>query len=176
MGYSKKRRAAIKYSKQVSSRKHTNAVVVTNFLREFRIHPKRLSDLVHAILKKLGYRDTSLHLIFVSDAVIKRLNQRYLNHSWATDVLAFPFSNCMGAPEAVCTRSFLGEVVISPTRARVNSKRFQVLFVDELARYICHGILHLKGYSDHSHRAQAAMRRAEEELLKPLHSVIKALV
>ena len=116
---------------------------------------KRLKRFAEGILKKLRYRRTILSLVFVSDAKIKRLNQKHLRHSYATDVLAFPMSG-----------HFLGEVIISPRRARVQAKIFKATAREELLRYVCHGILHLAGYSDKSERQRKKMRWAENRLLK----------
>ena len=151
-------------------------VAIKNETPRFKIHPRKFTSFIKAILAALGYRNTFLSVVFVSSRSIKRLNRKYLNHSWATDVLAFPFENSKGVKNGVRERSFLGEVIISPEQARSNAKRFGVSFVEELARYVCHGILHLKGYSDRSVRLRNKMRRAEDKLLKLLHSKVEGIV
>ena len=158
----------MKQEKMASSRteKYGNIVVVTNFRSGFKIHLKKLGSFTHTVLKNLKFKQIVLSLIFVSDSAIKRLNQKYLNHSWVTDVLAFPFSGTIGEKLALKNRSFLGEIIISPKRAKVYAKRFHIPFQEELVRYVCHGILHLQGYSDHSHHAKIKMRRTEDKLLK----------
>lgn len=156
--------------------KRTNKVTVVNYVPHFKIRTKKLIDLTQIVLAKLGYRNTFLTLVFVPDAVIKRLNQRYLKHAWVTDVLAFPFSNFEGAPKVAGTRSFLGEVIISPKRAQIYSKEFQVSAQDELIRYVCHGILHLKGYTDTSKHAQKAMRHAEDRLIQAFSTRVKGII
>jgi len=168
----------MKQEKIVSSRtaRYGNIVVATNFRSGLKIHLKKLSSFTHTVLKNLTFRRTALSLVFVSDSVIKRLNRKYLNHSWVTDVLAFPFLNIIGEKFALKNHSFLGEVVVSPKRAEVYAKRFRVPFQEELARYVCHGILHLQGYSDHSQRAKIRMRRAEDKLLKLFVSKNKRIV
>ncbi len=160
----------------IRTSKYGNVVVITNSHSGFRIHLKRLSTLTHTILKNLRLRRTSLSLVFVSDFIIKRLNQRYLNHSWATDVLAFPFSDSISKPFATEKRSFLGEVIISPKRAKVYAQQFNIPFEEEFLRYICHGTLHLRGYSDHSRKEKLAMRKAEGRLLKPLTHRLKGIL
>ena len=156
--------------------KRKNEIAIINRTSGFRVHLKRLNQLVHVVLGKLGYRGVCLSLVFVSDARIRHLNQRYLNHRWATDVLAFPYSNFPLLSKGLNNCPFLGEVIISPRRAQVYSRQLGISFAEELMRYVCHGILHLKGYSDDTLRAQALMRREERKLLKALGPKIKGII
>ena len=156
--------------------KYKNVVVATNLNSGFRIRLKKLAVLTHLILKKLRFAHISLSLVFVSDSQIKHLNQRYLNHSWVTDVLAFPFSDFTRHKSALGNYSFLGEVIISPKRANVYARKLEIPFEEEFMRYICHGILHLKGHSDHSAEEKRKMRRTENQLLSLLGSRIQGII
>jgi len=114
---------------------------------------------------------------------MKQLNERYLNHPWPTDVLAFPFdvqdrvhrSSAWSRP-AQSKLTWLGEIIISTERARVHAKRFHAPLNEELVRYVCHGILHLSGYSDHTRRDRLKMRQAEERLLRFVRTEVKQVV
>ena len=145
-----------------------NEVDVANLSSQFRIHSKEAAKAALAVLKQLGFHRSSLSLVFVSDAMIKQLNQKYLHHSWATDVIAFPFVTPKIKKNSHAQVLPLGEVVISPNQAKVYSKKLGVSLHQELVRYICHGILHLKGYEDHSPKARQAMRKREDKLIKML--------
>ena len=159
-----------------SSVQYGNEVVLVNRGAVLPIRLKETSQLTHLILKKLKLVKKSLSLVFVSNSIIKRLNQLHLDHAWVTDVLAFPFAESIGGKHSESGRSFLGEVIIASRQAQTNARRFGVSLSEELARYIAHGILHLQGYSDHSTRAQKRMRQAENKLLKPLAAQIKKIV
>jgi rRNA maturation RNase YbeY len=101
----------------------------------------------------LGRR--SLSLAFVSDAVIRRLNRRFLRHDFATDVLAFPLGD----------GGVLGEVVVSGETARREARARGIAPEEELLRCVAHGILHLLGYDDRAPRDRARMwKRQEREL------------
>ncbi|OGX05234.1 MAG: rRNA maturation RNase YbeY [Omnitrophica bacterium RIFCSPLOWO2_12_FULL_50_11] len=149
-----------------------NQVVVTKHNPCQRIRKKNVAALAQLFLKKLGYSKILVSIVFVSDHEMKRLNQRYLNHPWSTDVLAFPLDDPRLAIDTVSRRRrmgrtvFLGEIFISPRRARVQAKHLKVSMSEELARYVCHGILHLSGYSDHTRYGEQRMRRAEDQLLR----------
>lgn len=132
-----------------------NIVLITSKVSRLPVAFERLKLFVHAVLKKLRYCNTTVGVVFVSDAKIKRLNQRHLRHSYATDVLAFQGQG-----------DYLGEVIISPQRARIQAKRFGASFEEELMRYVCHGILHLSGYADKTRREMNQMRKMEDQLLK----------
>ena len=133
-----------------------NQVVVENLQSRIRLRQKAIVSATRKVLARLGYRKTTLSLVFVSDRKIKQLNQRFLRHNWPTDVLAFPLKE----------KDYLGEVIISPERARVQAKAYETPFGEELFRYICHGVLHLSGYSDKLEREKRRMRRAEDKLIK----------
>ena len=154
----------------------TNQVAARNEAPRFRIRQRKLIRFAEAILKALGYQNTFLSIVFVSNSSIRHLNQKYLSHSWVTDVLAFPFGNSNGAQHQASKRFFLGEIVISPAQARVNARRFGTSYSEELARYICHGLLHLKGHSDHSVRLRNRMRRMEERLVRSLGTRMKGVI
>jgi probable rRNA maturation factor len=141
----------------MSANEKTNSVLILNRDPQFKFHRKKLTQFIKLILKTLGYRDKTLSLVFVTDSEIKRLNRAYLNHSWATDVLAFPYPR---------TQKFLGEVIVSPKRAKLYSKKIHISYREELARYMCHGILHLRGYLDDSKKERAIMEQKENELIR----------
>lgn len=138
-----------------------NFITIANTDPRFKFKKKKLTRLIQQILKKIGYGGITLSVVFVTDAEIKRLNKRYLNHPWVTDVLAFPISNSKDAPV-----SFLGEVIISPNRAKIYARETGISYEEELVRYVCHGILHLKGFSDHSGKARQIMERKENSLIR----------
>jgi len=145
-----------------------NSVAVSSSDSQFKFHKKKLVKLTQSVLKKLGYKSVQLSLVFVTDSEIKRLNKKHLNHSWVTDVLAFPFKGS--------NQNFIGEVIISPKRAKIYSQKFNISYQEELVRYICHGILHLKGYSDHSKKARQIMEWKENSLIRSAVPVLAGTV
>lgn len=90
---------------------------------------------------------------------MKRLNRRFLGHNRTTDVLAFS-----------------GEVIISPKRAEVQAPLYESSFREELARYICHGILHLAGLRDKTQKQKKQMRNQEDRILELSTKSIQRLI
>ena len=97
-----------------------------------------------------------MSLALVSDATMRALHARHLGRRRTTDVLAFPFGES----------GFLGEVVVSTDRARVQARAYAVSYEEELSRLVVHGLLHLLGHDDGTAREAAGMHRRENRYLK----------
>jgi probable rRNA maturation factor len=120
-----------------------------------------------------------LGLVFVDEAAMRDLNERYLDGDGPTDVLAFPLDEGAAAgrdpdeggrgpgqpadpPEPPVV---LGDVVVCPTVAARQAGDRGGALDDELALLVVHGVLHLLEY-DHAEPGEAErMRRREGELL-----------
>jgi probable rRNA maturation factor len=147
-------------------------------------HPvavERWSSLARSVLEAEGVvRDTEVSLLFVDEATIASLNERFLETQGPTDVLAFPIEDEAdrsgrspdeggtgpGSIEADTGRLLLlGDVVICPAVAAHNAVEHGVTFDDEIALLVVHGILHLLGM-DHEVDAEAErMELREQQLL-----------
>jgi probable rRNA maturation factor len=147
-------------------------------------HPvavERWSALARSVLESEGIvRDTEVSLLFVDEATISSLNQRFLDKEGPTDVLSFPIEDEAarsgrspdeggtgpGSIEADTGRLLLlGDVVICPAVAAGNAVEHGVTFDDEIALLVVHGILHLLGM-DHLVEAEAErMELREQQLL-----------
>jgi probable rRNA maturation factor len=120
-----------------------------------------------------------LGLVFVDEAAMRDLNERYLDGDGPTDVLAFPLDEGAaagrdpdeggrgpGSPaDALEPPLVLGDVVVCPTIAAGQAAGRGAPLDDELALLVVHGVLHLLEY-DHADPAEAErMRGREAELL-----------
>ena len=101
-----------------------------------------------------------MSIVFVTRQKIQSLNKKYLNRSYATDVLAFDLAE-EGKKGGVA-----GDIFISTDAVLANAKAFKNDVKSELTLYIIHGILHLLGYDDHSARDVKRMRAQEGRLVK----------
>ena len=126
--------------------------------------------------------DVEVSLLFVDEATIAELHERFLGIAGPTDVLAFPIDEEpeLGgrSPDEGGTGPggglpsdegdaplLLGDVVICPTVAERNAREHAVAFDDEVALLVVHGLLHLLGM-DHGEEVEAeSMERRERELL-----------
>jgi len=100
----------------------------------------------------LGKRNLSI--AFVTNAAIRKINRRFLNHDFATDVISFPLGT-----------DLVGELVISAEYAVAEAAKRKIPVEEEILRYVAHGILHLLGYDDRRPADKRKMwARQEREL------------
>lgn len=110
---------------------------------------------VAAAARAAGPLEGPLHVHVVSDREIRRVNRERLGHDWSTDVCTFPMEE-----------PFLwGELVVSLDTAKREAAERGIPVARELALYVIHGVLHLRGLDDHTGPQRQAMRRAEARSL-----------
>ena len=86
-----------------------------------------------------------LSIILTGDARLQQLNRDYLGIDAPTDVLSFPASEMDPETSAL----YLGDVLISISRARRQARMAGHPLEAELQLLVVHGVLHLLGY-DHA--------------------------
>ena len=67
-------------------------------------------------VKSLGFAVGELSFIFCSDEYLKKINIKYLNHDYFTDVITFDYSK---------EKLLFGDIYISTDRVRENSRNRQ---------------------------------------------------
>jgi probable rRNA maturation factor len=153
-------------------------------------HPvavERWSQLARSVLTAEGVvSDTEVSLLFVDEATIASLNERFLEGEGPTDVLAFPIEDEAdrggrspdeggtgpGSMEADTGRLFLlGDVVICPSVAARNAVEHGATFDDEIALLVVHGILHLLGMDHQVDEEAERMEQREQQLLARYYRV-----
>ena len=147
-------------------------------------HPvavERWSALARSVLEAEGIvSETEVSLLFVDEATIASLNERFLDKTGPTDVLSFPIEDEVdrggrspdeggtgpGSIEADTGRLLLlGDVVICPAVAVRNAADHGVGVDDELALLVVHGILHLLGMDHQVDEEAERMEQRERQLL-----------
>jgi len=97
------------------------------------------------------------HCLITDDRELRRLNNQFRGHNYATDVLSFPLES----------EGLLGELAISAGRAAAQAKQLGHSQLDEIRILMLHGVLHLLGMDHETDRG--AMARAETRLRKKLN-------
>lgn len=108
-------------------------------------------------------KDYELGLFFVPQAEMIRLNKRFFNRDYATDVIASPVETTSNLPIVM-----LGDVFICMDTARRQAAEYQHAYETEIALLVTHGILHLLGYDDLQPKARKKMRHEENKILKAI--------
>jgi probable rRNA maturation factor len=143
------------------------------FLADEQTDEVGLSDLhflAQLVLREEGYSDeVEVTLIFVSEPEIAAYNERFLDRSGPTDVLAFPVEELLPGvvPETDPQGPplMLGDVIIAPAYVRRQAEGNGAPFEDEMALMVTHGILHLLGYDHVEDEDAERMEARERELL-----------
>ena len=90
--------------------------------------------------------------LITGDDELRRLNNKFLKHDYATDVLSFPAAAANGS---------LGEMAISFHRAAAQAAEYGMSVEQEIQILMLHGVLHLMG---HDHETDGGrMARAEKK-------------
>lgn len=135
-----------------------------------------------------GVDEGELSVLFVDRETITSLNERFLGHEGATDVLSFPIDEVRSVPAAPepsapgSHRSgdeddddggdapvLIGDVVICPDVAFANAPEHAGTYEDELALLLVHGILHVLGRDHEVEEEAEEMEARERELLSAFH-------
>lgn len=90
-----------------------------------------------------------IEVAVVSDRVIARVHEQFMNLPEPTDVITFEH----------------GEIVVSAETARSNAPLYGHCVEEELALYVIHGFLHLNGFEDGTKREAARMHKVQGEIL-----------
>jgi probable rRNA maturation factor len=137
-------------------------IIIRNLNRKIKVNPARLKRFIRRTLQYKGEGDAGLSLLLVNDLKIKKLNQRYLNRSCPTDVLAF--SSREG--EGIGLNDWLGDIVVSTETAARQAKTFKTNLDEEIHLYLTHGLLHLLGWHHYTRKDREKMRREEAKIIK----------
>jgi probable rRNA maturation factor len=132
-------------------------ITIVNLQGKLRIPELRVKKLIRRILKRENFKKAGcINICFTNNALIRKLNNRFLNTNRITDVLAFNLS-------AENEPALLAEIAISAECAIKNARCFRNLPEKELLLYVAHGILHILGFNDHTKAQTQLMRNKERE-------------
>jgi len=115
-----------------------------------------LKLLIDNVCDNIQLEAESINVIFISDDMLKKMHEEYLNDPTLTDVITFDLGD----------EHIEGELYISLDRAKEQAAIYQVPYFTEITRLIIHGILHLKGYDDISEDDRKKMKEIENQLVE----------
>jgi probable rRNA maturation factor len=124
----------------------------------------KLKEIAIKVLELLEHSQVELSIALVGNAEIRKLNAKFRQKDYPTDVLSFPAGKEL--PTGV---RLLGDVVISVERAQAQARQRGRTLNEEIATLLIHGVLHLLGY-DHERSAKDAriMGRLEKKIYRAL--------
>jgi probable rRNA maturation factor len=129
-----------------------------------RFSNRELKRIALKVLEVVGQSQAELSVALVNNREIRKLNAKYRQKDYPTDVLSFSAAN--GLPIDV---RLLGDVVISIEKAKEQAKQRGRTLTEETTTLLIHGVLHLLGY-DHERSAKDArtMGALEKKIYRAL--------
>jgi probable rRNA maturation factor len=123
-----------------------------------------------AVAEAYGIAGAEVSVVFAPPAQIRTLNREHRGIDEVTDVLSFPQQGGAMAEGAGDGGSgpplLLGDIVICPERARSQAEEYGHGEEREFVYLFVHGLLHLLGFDHGSDAERAAMREAEERIMR----------
>lgn len=101
------------------------------------------------------------HLLITDDRKMAELNERWMQASEPTDVLAFPSVPTTESGKADKFRAFLGDIALDLPYAQRHANQAGIDIFDHLMHLILHAFLHLMGYDHDKPERREKMRRIE---------------
>jgi probable rRNA maturation factor len=125
---------------------------------------RQYKRIASSILELLGKDRTELSLALVGNAEMQRLNAKYRQRNYPTDVLSFAADKNL-----LVEARLLGDVVISVEKAAQQAKERRRTLDEEMITLLIHGIVHLLCY-DHERSSKDArvMGRLEKKIHRQL--------
>jgi probable rRNA maturation factor len=108
--------------------------------------------------------EAELTIVVTDDKRLQQLNRDYLEIDAPTDVLSFP----SGEVDPETGKTYLGDVLISFTRAAAQAEAGGHPVEDELKLLVVHGVLHLLGFDHREEEDKERMWAAQTQILKNL--------
>ncbi|MEC8336952.1 MAG: rRNA maturation RNase YbeY [Planctomycetota bacterium] len=142
-------------------------VNVSNQNPRAKVDQERLKQGIQLVLRDYEVKRAVIGLAIVTDDTIQKMNKRFLDHDYATDVLSFPLSDSEHETDVL-----EGEIAISFDTAQKRSGEFGWGTENELLLYAVHGALHLVGLSDQTREERTLMRRAEQKILSQMNITV----
>jgi probable rRNA maturation factor len=142
-------------------------LVIANRQRRKKINSRRLREITEALLEELKITDAELGINLVGAREMTLVNETFLQHAGATDVITFDHTEkrkVKGGKQ----KQIHGELFICVDVAVAQAKEFKTEWQSEVVRYVVHGVLHLLGYDDMKPALRREMKREENRLVRRL--------
>ena len=137
-------------------------IEISNYTRKYRINKKELKQLIEQVSKLTDCREGTISISFVGKKRIRAINRRFRGKDKATNVISFPFMDNLPKEKII------GDIIICPSVASKEARKYGNNFVDYVAFLLIHGFLHLLGYDHIKEKDRLIMERKEEEIFRSI--------
>lgn len=126
------------------------------------VNMAQISRWLTEVASGYGRQIGNLSYQFCDDEEILRVNRKFLDHDYYTDIITFDYT---------IGKKVGADIFISLDTVASNADELGVSFEDELHRVIVHGLLHLCGIKDKTPEERASMESAENNALALLANI-----
>ena len=128
-------------------------------------HRPRFERIIQSAPAIVGLEwDGILNVIITEPSTMAEINEKFVGHKGATDVITFDLRvDALGVPDEC-----LGEIYICPDVALEYASKNNLNPSRELVLYAVHGMLHLYGEDDLDDEARKGMRAGEARVMAEL--------
>ena len=137
-------------------------IEISNYTRKYRINKKELKQLIEQVSKLTDCREGTISISFVGKKRIRDINRDFRGKDKATNVISFPFM------DSLPKEKIIGDIIICPSVASKEARKYGNNFVDYVAFLLIHGFLHLLGYDHIKEKDRLIMERKEEEIFRSI--------
>ena len=142
-------------------------LVIANRQRLKKINARLLRKIVRALFVELKIAEAELGINLVGAREMALVNETFLQHEGATDVITFGYDN-VDCRWPMTDGQLHGELFVCVEVALAQAKDFRTSWQTEVVRYVVHGVLHLLGYDDLQPARRRTMKRQENRLVRRL--------
>ncbi len=147
----------------------SRSLAIANRQRTVSLNTRLLRLVTKTLLDDLlNLEQFDLSIILVRSKEMAQINQTYLQHEGSTDIITFDYSDTSTLDPRPSTLALHGELFICIDDAIAQAREFRTTWQSELARYVIHGVLHLRGYDDIRAADRRKMKREENRLVKEI--------
>ena len=147
----------------------SGSLAIANRQRTVSLNTRLLRDFTKVLLAELlKPEDFDLSINILRAPEMARINQTFLQHEGSTDVITFNYAENSKLETPNPKLPLHGELFICIDDALSQACEFRTSWQSELARYVIHGVLHLRGYDDVRAADRRKMKREENRLLKEM--------
>ncbi len=149
----------------------TKNLTKSNFVLESKLSEEiSVSDvekIFALVIKKYANKiDFVVSLAFVSPQEIKKINKKFSNNDYPTDVLSFNYPKEKFVSDI--KQNIGGEIIICTKIAQKNATKNDIDLRSELALLITHGLLHIAGFDHQNQKDQTSFDSMQSDILSIL--------
>jgi probable rRNA maturation factor len=135
------------------------SILIEDRQKKINVDLRRVKQVLSKIMNYLDCKDKEISLSFVDNNEIRKINKRYLNRDYSTNVITFSLTE---GEFGNINPKVLGDIVISVETALKDAGEAGIELNDELEYLMIHGMLHLLNYN-HENTSEDEVKKMERK-------------